>query len=356
MLVAARLVQGLAAGLMIPAGQAVIGSVARPHELGRLFGVLGLIIALGPAVGPAVGGVLLDAASWRWVFWINVPIGVMALAFSRGLIPPGATDAERRLDWRSLALLGVGLPLLLYGATETGSAGASNATVLAMVLGAGLVAAFGILARRAAYPLVDLRLLRRTTFAAATVTTGLTAANMFGGLLLLPLYLQLKAGWDAAETGLMLLAMGLGSAVALPVAGALTDRRGAGRVTIAGAALLVLTTVPFLFPTTPPHAIVAVLLVARGVGLAWAQMPPTTAAYASVARGEMGDATTLVNIVQRVGGAVGAAGLIIVLAQAGGTASSAAYTWAFLALTGISLCAAGSALPLRRHAGGRAVG
>jgi EmrB/QacA subfamily drug resistance transporter len=353
-LVGGRLVQGLAAGLMIPAGQAVIGSVARPDELGRLFGVLGLVIALGPAVGPAVGGVLLDAASWRWVFWINVPIGVAALVLARGLVPAGMTDAGRRLDRRGLALLGLGLPLLLYGATETGTAGATTGTLLAMVTGAALVTGYVVAAGRASHPLVDLRLLRCRTFAAAAATTGLTGANMFGGLLLLPLYLQLEAGWDAVATGMMLLAMGLGSAFALPLAGMLTDRHGAGRVTIAGAALLVVTTVPFLFPAAPPAAIVALLLVARGAGLAWAQMPPTTAAYTAVTREQMGDATTLVNIAQRVGGAVGAAGLVVALAQAGGADSSTAYTWAFLALTGISLATVASAALLREHGAVRA--
>jgi EmrB/QacA subfamily drug resistance transporter len=353
-LIGARLVQGLAAGLMIPSGQAVIGSVARPDELGRLFGVLGLVISLGPAVGPAVGGVLLDAASWRWVFWINVPVGIAALVFARGLVAAGSTNVDPRLDRSGLALLGLGLPLLLYGATETGSAGITTITVLAIAAGAGLTVGLLLTARRTTSPLIDLRLLHRRTFAAATATTGLTGANMFGGLLLLPLYLQLQGGWDATATGLMLLAMGLGSALALPVAGALTDRHGAGRVTLAGAALLIMTTVPFLFEPRPSAATVAALLIARGVGLAWAQMPPTTAAYASVTADQMGDATTLVNIVQRVGGAVGAAGLVIALAQAGGTASSAAYTWAFAPLTGISILTVASAAMLRHHAAVRA--
>ena len=247
-LIGARLLQGLAGGLMVPAGQAVIGSTAGPRQLGRLMGTLGLVVALGPAVGPAVGGLLLEVASWRWLFWVNVPIGVAALIAARGLVPAGSRDAGRVLDGIGLALLGIGLPLLLYGATEIGASGVTAITVLAVVVGALLATGFVLGALRTSAPLVDLRLLRRKTFAAATATAGLTGANMYGGLLLLPLYLQLAAGRDTAETGLWLLAMGLGSAVALPLAGTLTDRYGAGSVTLAGAGLLAVTTVPFLLP------------------------------------------------------------------------------------------------------------
>jgi EmrB/QacA subfamily drug resistance transporter len=353
MLIGGRLLQGLAGGLMVPAGQAVIGSTAGPRQLGRLMGTLGLVVALGPALGPAVGGLLLEVASWRWLFWINVPIGVAALLAARGLVPAGSRDAGRALDRRGLALLGLGLPLLLYGATAIGAAGATAITVLAVVAGAALASGFVLSALRADDPLIDLRLLRRKTFAAATATAGLTGANMYGGLLLLPLYLQLAAGRDIAETGLLLLAMGLGSAVALPVAGALTDRHGAGPVTLAGAGLRVVTTVPFLLPgaflspgTLSTTALVLVL-VARGTAMALAQMPAMTAAYASVAAGEMGDAATLVNIVQRLGGAIGAVGVVVTLARTGGGAS--AYGWAFALLAAVSILTLVSAAILRRQ-------
>jgi len=177
--------------------------------------------------------------------------------------------------------------------------------VLAVVVGALLATGFVLGALRTSAPLVDLRLLRRKTFAAATATAGLTGANMYGGLLLLPLYLQLAAGRDTAETGLLLLAMGLGSAVALPLAGTLTDRHGAGPVTLVGAGLLAVTTVPFLLPGaflspgTLSSTVLGLILVVRGTGMALAQMPAMTAAYGSVAADEMGDAATLVNIVQR---------------------------------------------------------
>ncbi|MFC6491015.1 DHA2 family efflux MFS transporter permease subunit, partial [Nitratireductor sp. GCM10026969] len=232
-LIAARFIQGLGAGLMVPAGQAVIGATAERNQLGRLMGVLGFVVALGPALGPAVGGFLLEAVSWRWLFWINVPIGLAALLAARGLVPPGARDTERTLDLHGLAFLVFGLPLLLYAATKTGTDKISIGLVTACLLGAGLVAAFVVHALRMRHPLIDFKPIRRPAFAAAVATAGLTGVNMYGGLLLVPLYLQLPAAQGAGETGLMLLAMGLGSAFVLPVAGTLTDRHGPGLVALA---------------------------------------------------------------------------------------------------------------------------
>ncbi|MBN1240798.1 MAG: DHA2 family efflux MFS transporter permease subunit [Gammaproteobacteria bacterium] len=365
-LIASRVAQGLAAGLMVPAGQAVLGSTAAPNQLGRLMGTLGLVVALGPAIGPVIGGFVLEIASWRWLFWINVPVGAAALVAARNVLPRGTPNAARALDVAGLALLAIGLPLLLFGAAEIGSDGASIAPLLAVGIGGALIAGFVSRSRGLRHPLIDLRLLRGRIFGAATVTTGLTGANMYGGLLLLPLYLQLAADRSLGETGAMLLAMGLGSAAVLPAAGALTDRYGAGRVALVGAALLIATLLPFLAATAPSTAALAALLAARGAGLALAQMPAMTAAYASAGAERMGDAATLVNIVQRVGSALGAVALAVAVAHAadgagsrvagsrvagsdGPAGTAGAYTIAFAVLTAISVLTLLPAAALRRQ-------
>ncbi|MEX0928697.1 MAG: DHA2 family efflux MFS transporter permease subunit [Balneolales bacterium] len=332
-LIGARLLQGLAAGVMVPSGQAILGVVAGPKQLGRVMGSIGLVVALGPAVGPAFGGFLLEVASWRSLFWINVPLGIITLMAARGLVPAGETKNDRPLDWKGFILIGLGLPLILYGATEIGSNEITLLTFLAVGIGVVLAIRFILSSIQIENPLIDLTLLKRGSFAAAASTTGLTGANMYGGLLLLPLYLQLTAGQDVLETGFMLLAMGLGTAVALYFGGMLTDYYSAGPVTVAGAFLLVITTVPFMFVAEFSIPILVLLLVIRGIGLALAQMPAYTAAYASVTDEQMGDAATVVNITQRIGGAIGAIGLVIILAQLGGSNSSDAYIWAFGGLT-----------------------
>jgi EmrB/QacA subfamily drug resistance transporter len=336
-LIMARCLQGLAAGLMVPAGQAVLASTADRRQLGRLMGVVGFAVALGPALGPAFGGMLIDAASWRWLFLINVPVGFAALIGAARLVPSGETTPEARIDFRGLILISFGLPLLLYGAAEIGSSNISMLSIAIAVIGIGLTALFVVHAVQSPDPLIDVALLLRSGFSAPVVTAGLTGAAMYGGLLLLPIFLQRSLGQTPTEAGPMLMAMGLGSAFILPVAGALTDRYGPRRISLAGAGLLILTTIPFVSPVPLVFAAVVILLAARGAALALAQMPAITAAYNAVDEAETGDAATLINIGQRLGGALGAIAMVAVIEQFGGSASVTAYQIAFGALVVISV-------------------
>lgn len=338
-LIGARVLQGLAGGLMVPAGQAVIGSEVDRKHLGRIFGWLGLVVALGPSLGPALGGVLLENASWRWLFWINVPVGIIALIAARRFVPGGVRNLARKVDKIGLSLSGLGFPLLLFGAAEIGLGRSTPFTIIATVVGSTLVMGFGVTSFLVSAPLIDLRLLGRRIFSTSTFITGLTGASMYGGLLLLPLYLQLVAGLSPLATGLWLLVMGLGSALMLPVAGTLVDRHGAGIVTMAGSFILLVGTVPFLVPRLPSAVALAAILAARGIGIALAQMPAMTAAYTSVNKDEMGDAATLVNISQRMGGAFGSVGVVVILQQTSNNGTHSAYIAAFTFLLVLSVFA-----------------
>ncbi|MAU19789.1 MAG: MFS transporter [Martelella sp.] len=336
-LIVARCLQGLAAGLMVPAGQAVLASTAERRQLGRLMGIVGFAIALGPALGPAFGGVLIDTGSWRWLFLINGPVGTAALIGAARLVPPGKRSSEKaRIDARGLMLIGFGLPLLLYGAAEIGSSTIGMLSLAILVLGTGLTSAFVVHAIRTPDPLIDVALLARSGFAAPVVTAGLTGAAMYGGLLLLPIYLQRSLGQTSTEAGLMLMAMGLGSACMLPAAGTLTDRHGPRAVSLTGCGLLVLATIPFLVSAAIALPAIILVLVARGAGLALAQMPAITAAYNQVDETRTADAATLINIAQRLGGALGAIAMAAVIEQFGVFASARAYQIAFGALVVMS--------------------
>ena len=335
-LIVARCLQGLAAGLMVPAGQAVLASTAERRQLGRLMGVVGFAIALGPALGPAFGGVLIDTGSWRWLFLINGPVGVAALIGAARLVPPGNRSKEARIDARGLMLIGFGLPLLLYGAAEIGSSTIGMLSLAILVLGTVLTCAFVVHAIRTPDPLIDVALLARSGFAAPVVTAGLTGAAMYGGLLLLPIYLQRSLGQTSTEAGLMLMVMGLGSACLLPAAGALTDRHGPRAVSLTGCGLLVLATIPFLVSAAIARPAIILVLVTRGAGLALAQMPAITAAYNQVDETRTADAATLINIAQRLGCALGAIAMAAVIEQFGVFASARAYQFAFGALAAMS--------------------
>lgn len=338
LLVLGRCLQGLAAGLMVPAGQALLSALADRRQLGRLMGTVGLAVALGPALGPGFGGVLIDALSWRWLFWINVPVGVLALVAARTVLTFDEATEESPLDARGLMMMGVGLPLLLYGTAEIGASGLRPISLVTLGLGIAPTMAFLRHARKSTEPLIDMRLLSRPGFTMAVVTSGLTGAAMYGGLLLFPLYFQEALRQTPTEAGLMLLAMGLGSALALPFAGALTDQKGPAIVCLAGSMLLMIGTAPFFVLPHLSIAGFAVLLFLRGIGLALAQMPAMTAAYGAVEKHETGDAATLVNIGQRLGGALGAIATIVVLAH-DSSGDDAGLKWAFMLLLGFAISA-----------------
>ena len=337
-LIVARCLQGLAAGLMVPVGQSVLSEAADRQQLGRLMGTVGFAVALGPALGPGLGGVLIDHLSWRWLFWINAPVGIAAAVAAKHVLPPGEASCANRLDITGLLLVGLGLPLVLYGGAEIGASGVTASSIFSLTLGIALTFAFIIHARRSIAPLIDILLFRRAGFAAAVLTASLTGAAMYGGLLLIPLFLQDGLNQSPTDAGLMLFVMGLGSAVILPIAGNLTDRFGALAVCLVGSILLLLSTAALLWPSMLALALIP-LLFARGGGLALAQMPAMTASYAAVVKNETSDAATIINIAQRLGGALGAISTVIVLEQAANTDHRLAYGWGLSLLV---LFAAGS--------------
>jgi EmrB/QacA subfamily drug resistance transporter len=353
-LIGLRAVQGLAAGLLIPAGQTVIGQAVGPARLGRVMGTVGVPLTLAPALGPSVGGVVLHLASWPWLFWINVPLGVLGLVLGARYLPrsvPDRTAAESgRLDWLGLLLISTGVPVLVYGCTAWGErhgVGADGGPAGDAVSGVGVVlpvalgiaALLGFLCRsvRQSNPVLDLRLFGIARFAAGGVTVAFGGAAMFGAGLLFPLYYQLGRGHSVLASGLLLISMSIGTSVALPLAGRLTDRFGGGRVAAVGGALTVLTTVPFaLAPLDLGEVAAQLLLVVRGMAVAASVMPATTAAYQAVRGAQLPDATTQVNILLRVGGALGGAIFTVVLTSALPEGVGSAFQASFWWLTGAS--------------------
>ena len=344
-LVVARVAQGLAAGLLVPAGQTLLGQAVGPERLGRVMGVLGLAVSAGPALGPALGGVLLASFSWPALFLVNVPIGALGLAAGLRVVPRGVAGRAGPLDVGALVLVGLGLPATLFGLTVLAEPGGTGPAVVGTLV-VGLVALAGFVrrTRRARHPLTDLSLLRRPVFAAACVASGLVGAVMFGSLLALPWWFQLRQGAGVIDTGLALIGFGVGTALAGPLAGRLTDRLGGGRVAVVGTLAVVATTVPFAFlAADAPVLVVQTLLVVRGLATGLAAVPVTVAGYAAVEAEALPDAATQLNAVQRVGGAAGGALVAVVVARGLADGPDVAFQAAFLVLTGIAVLALGAA-------------
>jgi EmrB/QacA subfamily drug resistance transporter len=341
-LVAARVVQGIAAGLLVPAGQTILGQAVGPKRLGRVMSILGIAVSSGPAIGPSVGGLLLHSLPWPWLFVINLPVGVIGVALGLKYVPRGVLQAVPRLDWTGFVLIGAGLPLFVYGVSEFGEKTtlAAPVVVIPLVMGLAGLVTFGVRAWRREHPLLDLRLFRDPVYAAAATSSAFIGASMFGAMLLLPLYFQLLRGADVVTTGLSLVSLGLGTMIALPLSGWLTDRFGGGIVALTGTSCTVATTVPFAVLGADTGAMtLQVLLFLRGLALAFSAVPAGTTAFAAVRRDQLPDATTQVSILQRLGGAVGGALFAVVLAQHLPSGAESAFHRAFWWLTGASVLA-----------------
>ncbi len=338
-LIALRVLQGLTAGLLIPGGQTILGQAVGPARLGQVMATLGAAVGVAPAIGPAVGGVVLSLASWPWLFLINLPLGAAGLWLGRKYVPRGAAGDAGRLDIVGLVLVTTGLPLVVYGLTAWGEHGRLTDPEVLAPLVAGLLALAGFVLRslRRTDPVLDLRLFRNPAYSAAITTAACTGAALFGAGLLYPLYFQLARGQGVLATGLLLISMSVGTAVVMPFAGRLVDRFGGGIVSVAGGVATVATTLPFaLLDTAVDGLLVQVLLVLRGMSLALAVMPAATAAYKAVTREQLPDATTQVNILQRVGGALGGSIFAVVLAAGLTHGVEGAFHTTFWWLTGAS--------------------
>jgi EmrB/QacA subfamily drug resistance transporter len=340
-LIAFRALQGMTTGVMVTAGQTVIGLAVGPERLGRTMGTLGLVVGLAPVVGPSVGGLLLAHFSWPVLFWLNLPIGLVAFGLALRYVPRGDRGQPPPVDWPGLLLVSLGLPLLVYTLTQLDA-------VLAAV-GALALALFVWRSLRVRHPVLNLRLAARPVMGSALASVLLAGAGMFGAVLLLPLWFQVRLGAGPAEAGVLLAPMGLATTVFVLVAGRLADRYGGGTVALTGALVVLASTVPmpWLGPDTPMWLIQA-LLVVRGAGLGLSILPASTAAYASVEAGELGHATALVNIVLRVGGAAGGALCVIVLSRGLTTGPATGFGWAFGVLGAVCVLGAVAAGRLRR--------
>ncbi len=320
-LIAFRVLQGFAGGMIMPIGMITLAQTAGPERVGQVMSVVGVPMLLGPVLGPVIGGLLVTHLSWRWIFLVNLPIGLVGLALAAKLMPAGRSvgrggeGATSRLDWRGLLLLSPGLALVVFGLSEVSTHGGVSAEgALPALAGVALVAAFVRHAWHADSPLVDVRLLRGRGFSAAAATVCLTGGALFGALLLLPLYYQIARGESALEAGLLMAPQGIGAALGMNRAGRLTDRIGGGRVVIAGLVMLMVGTLAFTQVTaTTSYWLLGASLVLRGVGLGFTMMPAMAAAYATLDRGQVPRATPLLNVLQRVGGSVGTAVLAVVL-------------------------------------------
>jgi EmrB/QacA subfamily drug resistance transporter len=297
----------------------IMAEVAGPKRMGRVMGVVAMPAMLAPILGPVVGGLILEGLHWSWIFFVNVPIGVLALVLGARMLPRSELGAAGRLDLVGLGLLATSMPATVYGLSEIGIKGSFTAPSVVWPILAGLLLAgvFAWHALRVERPLLDIRLYANRVFGAASLTTFGLGAALFGAMILVPLYYQQVRGESVVATGLLVGPQGLGMLAMAPFNGRLTERFGGGRVAIVGVSILALSTLPLAMIGARTSIVwISVVLALRGLGIGLSFMPAMTAAFASLRTHQLSDATPQMNVLQRLGGAIGTAVLAVVLQRA----------------------------------------
>jgi EmrB/QacA subfamily drug resistance transporter len=347
-LVGFRVLQGMSGGLLAPMAQMMIARAAGKH-MARVMGYAALPILLGPILGPVLAGTILQHASWRWLFLVNVPVCLAGIVMAALFLPDDRGERRvRAFDGVGFALLSPGLVLFLYGSDHLQETTGRVLLGVAAVL-LGLFVRHGCAKGEGA--LLDLQLFQRKVFATAASTQFLSNGVSYAAQMLVPFYLIRVCGKSPSETGLMLAPLGLGMVCIYPLMGTLTQRFGVRRVSASGAALALAGLGPMVFLASHGlmTAVFVAALVARGMGQGAVGIPSITAAYASVPKRELPMATTSLNIVQRLGGPTLTTVCATFLAwrmRLSGGASAKAFVAGFALLCGLQALALLSALQL----------
>jgi DHA2 family multidrug resistance protein len=313
MLVLFRIMQGASGGCLQPLSQAVLLEAFPPEERGKAMGFWGLGIVVAPVLGPVLGGWLTDSYSWRWVFYINIPVGIASILMTRAYIrdPPYLRNRERTgVDYWGIGMLAVwvgALQLMLDKGQQEDWLG-SNFIRWCLAFAVGGFIAFIYREFTAEHPVVDLRVFKERTYATGAFLMTVVGFGLYGSLVLVPLWLQLLLGYPALQAGIAMAPRGIGSMIAMPLVG-LTMRKADPRKFLAAGITLCAFTL-FQFSRLNLEAgywdfFWPQLL--QGISLGLLFVPLTTITMSLISKEKMGNATSLFNLTRNIGGSVGIA-------------------------------------------------
>jgi EmrB/QacA subfamily drug resistance transporter len=316
-LIAFRVLQGMAGGMVMPIGMAILMRIFPPHQRGRMMAALGIPNMLAPALGPTLSGWVLLHSSWPYIFWINVPFCTLTLCCAALWLRDPGKHAAGRLDLVG-ALIGMpGVAILIYGITIASAEGWTSAAALGPIAGGlTLIASFVIWELRQQQPLLDLRMFRDAAFSASTLMSVVIAAGVFSMMVIVPLFMQQVNGYSSFDAGTAMSVQALTTALALPISGWATDRFGARPIVFFGTSMLAVSS--FLMGTatiSTGRTAWMLMLGLRGIGGAFCMMPVTSAAYVTIAPALLSRATAMLQTLQRLGMSFGTA-IIASVAQA----------------------------------------
>lgn len=318
-LIAARTLQGFGGGIALPLGTAMLFAAFPPAERGKALGTFGIALVVAPALGPILGGWLVDQGHWRWIFFINIPIGIVGVAIGSLWLREQRRGREARFDPLGLLCSTIGFGAVLYAASVAADQGwSSRAVIIGFVVGAVALALFVVVELFVApEPLLDLRLFGKPVFTLAAITGYVSTVALFGAEFLMPLYLQVLRGRSALQAGVLLLPLAIASAFVSPFAGRLFDKFGPRPLAIIGFGLLAVNTWQFSELTTTTSIVwIQFLLALRGVALGLTVQTTLTTALSVVPGPQTARGSALINATRQVIQSIGVAILATVLATA----------------------------------------
>ena len=349
-LTAARAVQGLGGAAVAPLALTLLAQAVPDNMRTAAVGIWGGISGLGVAVGPVVGGAVVEGLDWHWIFWLNVPVGVVAVVLAATVLDESRGGA-RRLDPLGLALSAAGMLLVIWGVVDGPGHGWGSARVLSMLITGGvLLAAFLAWQRRNPAPMLPLSLFRSRGFSLVNVVTLTFSAGTFGAVFLLAQFFQIVQGLSPLDSGLRTLPWTMAPMVVAPLAGLFGDRLGTRNLIVAGQVLLAsgILWVGLVSATDVTYSKLVVAFVLAGVGMGLTFAPISTVALASVTERERGVASGANNTIRELGVAVGVAALASVFSSYGGYVSHQAFVDGLrpAVLVGAAVVAAGAVVAL----------
>ncbi|GAX92034.1 DHA2 family efflux MFS transporter permease subunit [Effusibacillus lacus] len=316
-LIAFRIVQGLGGGIIMPLSMAIIYKVMPPKQIGLALGLWGIAAMVAPAVGPTLSGYLVEYFSWRILFALNVPVGILSIMLVLALLKETDTRENLHFDRWGFLLFTIAAGSLLLALSQGQKEGWSSLYIVTLFFVSFFSFVFLIwLETGKKNPLLDLSLFGNLRFTISTLSSSLVMIGMFGGIFLTPLYLQNIQGLSAVQTGLILMPQAIAMGIMMPIAGRLFDRYGVLPLGLTGLTIVGITTYELHNLTVDtPNRWLDMVLTIRGIGIGLCMMPLTTAGMNAVEKHRIGQASGLGNVVRQIAGSFGIAVLTAIMQQ-----------------------------------------
>ena len=307
-LIAFRVLQGLAGGLLNPLAMTFLYTTVPPEDRGTAMGIFGIPMMLAPAIGPTLGGYIVDYWNWRMVFYINVPVVLIAIAMGIAWIEESSTS-KIGFDFKGFFLAAVGFSAVLYAFSYAPTWTWNDWRIITLlVVGCICILVWMLVELKVKNPLLDLHMFKNRGFSLGVGLTIVTTIGLFSLVFLLPLFLQNLRGMSAMASGIMMLPNILGAMISMPLAGRLYDRIGPRIPTVLGLVITGLTSLWLqVLDVTTPDELLGWILFVRGLGIGFAMMPVMTYALSSVTQQMTAQASALLNVVRTVFASLGIA-------------------------------------------------